>query len=265
VFEATAFFGQTAAYNPEILIFVPLGLFTTGVVGATAFRALRERSVRRADDERSPENPDAVLAAWLAFEVAGYFLISPYPAVRRLIGLGIAATLVGARAAARRIEAPEARAGVRVAVAFGAAVALLFFGADLCDARAREKLAARLVTRLPELTADPSRETRWYNGHWEIQYYLGRAGMQPVVADRSQIRPGDWLILTDGTAAPGLRFPADRFRQVDELVAVSASPWSTNPVYYDGPIPLRRQPETQVTALVFRATRDWISHLRIPR
>ena len=80
---------------------------------------------------------------------------------------------------------------------------------------------------------------------------------------RSQLRPQDWLILSEGTAATPLSFPADRFRQQDELVAVSASPWSSIPIYYDGPVPLRRQPETQASARIFRVTRDWVSQLQV--
>jgi hypothetical protein len=180
-----------------------------------------------------------------------------------VIGLGVAATLLAARAASPRVAERDARIGIRIAAAFGLALSTLYFGADLADARARRALAARIVDRLPQLGADPARETVWYNGHWELQYYLEQAGMRPVIAGRSQLRPQDWLILSEGTAAPPLSFPGDRFRQQDELVAVSRSPWSTIPLYYDGPVPLRRQPENQASARIFRVTRDWVSHLQV--
>jgi len=255
VFAAEGFFARLAAYNPEILIFVPLGLLVAGAVVAVAVRGLR----RTGEDGW----PDIVLVVWLLLETAGYFLISPYPAVRRVIGLGIAATLLTARAASLRTSEPDARTGVRIAVAFGLALGALYFGADLADARARRAFATRIVERMPQLGADSERETLWYNGHWELQFFLKQAGMRPVIAGRSQLRPQDWLILSEGTAAPPLSFPADRFRQQDELVAVSASPWSTIPVYYDGPVPMRRQPETQARARIFRVTRDWVSHLQV--
>ena len=192
---------------------MPLGLFVAGGIGAVALRGLRRAG---------PDGwPDRVLAVWLLLEIAGYFLISPYPAVRRVIGIGVAATLLAARAASLRVSEPDARAGVRIAVAVGLALGALYFGADLSDARARQALAARIVERMPQLGADSPRETVWYNGHWELQFYLKQAGMQPVIAGRSQLRPQDWLILSEGTAAPPLSFPADRFRQQDELVAVS--------------------------------------------
>jgi 4-amino-4-deoxy-L-arabinose transferase-like glycosyltransferase len=252
---AEGFFARLTAHNPELLVFVPLGLLSAGIFAAVALRALR--STRQAD-----RRPDLLLAVWLLLETAGYFLISPYPAARRVIGVGVAATLLAARTASPRSQEPEARGGIRVAIGFGALLSALYFAADLSDARARQALAARIAERVPQLGADAPRETVWYNGHWELQFYLARAGMQPVIAGRSHLRPGDWLILSEGTAPSPLSFPASRFRQQDELVAVSGWPWSTIPLYYDGPVPLRRQGEMQSSARIFRVTRDWVSQLQ---
>jgi hypothetical protein len=182
--------------------------------------------------------------------------------VRRVIGIGIAATLLAARSVAPRAQESEARGGIRTAIAFGALLSVLFFAADLSDARARRAMAARIVERMSQLGAGSGRESVWYSGHWEMQFYLAQAGMQPVIAGRSHLRPGDWLILSEGTAPSPLSFPASRFRQEDELLAVSRSPWSTIPIYYDGPVPLRRQPAMQSSARIFRVTRDWISQLQ---
>jgi hypothetical protein len=118
---------------------------------------------------------------------------------------------------------------------------------------------------MPRLRTGAPGETVWYSGHWELQYYLEQAGMQPVIASRSYLRPGDWLILSDGTAPSPLHFPASRFERVDELAAVSRSPWSTIPLYYDGPVPLRRQLDVQASARIFRVSRDWLSQLQSAR
>ena len=183
----SGFFARLAAYNPELLIFVPLGVFVAWTVVAVGSRGLRELAAAR-EGERDPR-PDRVLAVWLLLETAGYFLISPYPAVRRVIGIGVAATLLAARAASPRAQDPDARAGIRIAHRLRPLLSALYFTADLSDARARQALAARIVERMPQLGADPRRETVWYNGHWELQYYLEQAGMQPVIAGRSQLRP----------------------------------------------------------------------------
>ena len=190
--------------------------------------------------------------AWLLLELAGYFAISPYPAVRRVIGLGLAAALLGASLAARRAAERDARAGLRVATAFGLALAALYFGGELADARARRALLADVVARLPAQRARPA----WYTGHWEAQYYLEHAGLQPPIVSRSQLHPGDWLVMVEGVAGPQNVFPADALRRVHTLVARSPWPWSTLPRYYDGPVPLRRQPGQQSVARIFRVIRD---------
>ena len=142
-----------------------------------------------------------------------------------------------------RGDEPEARAGVRIAAVFGVALGMLYFGADLADARARRDLVVRAVERLPQLGADRARETVWYTGYWEVQFYAERAGMRPVVAGESQLRARDWLLYPLGVPGAPISFPFSDYRQEDELVATSASPWSTIFSYYDGTVPLRRQPE----------------------
>ena len=86
--------------------------------------------------------------------------------------------------------------------------------------------------------------------------------MRPVVAGESHLRPRDWLVLPDKVPRPPISFPEDFFRAEDELVATSASPWSTISVYYDGPIPLRRQPEPHAALRILRVTRDLVPRLQ---
>ena len=255
VFGGEGFFGRLAAYNPELFVFVPLGACVALAVGAAAAGSLRRGT---AGERRL----DRVLVAWLALELVGYYAISPYPAVRRVIGLGIAATLLGARAAARRKDAPDARAGVRIAVALGLALGLLYFGSDLADARARRELVARAERRLAELGADRERENLWFIGHWELQFYAERAGMRQVVAGESQLRPQDWVLLPAVAPRAPVALPASYFRREDELIATSAAPWSTISAYYDGPVPLRRQPESQEKLWILRVVRALVPQLQ---
>ena len=148
--------------------------------------------------------PERWLAAWLLLELAGFFVISPYPTVRRVIGLGIVATLLAARAASRQLGERDARAGVWVATAFGLALAALFFTSDLADARSRRSLVERVAQRLTRLGAPGPHSTIWYTGHWEMQFYGEQAGWKPVIAGRSRLRAGDWLVLPAGVDQPDI-------------------------------------------------------------
>jgi len=135
---------------------------------------------------------------------------------------------------------------------------MLYFGSDLSDARARRDVIARAIERLPQLGADRARETVWYIGYWEVQFYAERAGARPVVAGESQLRARDWVLFPLTVPSSSIAFPSSYFRQEDELVATSASPWSTISLYYDGPVPLSRQPEKHAVVLMLRVTRDLV-------
>jgi hypothetical protein len=253
LFAAEGFFTDLVAHNPELLLFLPLGLLTAGALGAAAWRL---RGAPETDSRAS-----RLLSVWLLLEVFGWFAIAPFPAARRAIGLGAAAALLGARSASLRGEDRDARAGMGIAAALGLLLGALYFGSDLADATARRDLALRAADRLVQLGADPSRETFWYAGHWELQYYAERAGMRAVVAGVSHLRARDWLVLPRGGALPPIHFPSSHFRQEDELTASSRSPWSTIPLYYDGPVPLRRRPEQPPALLLFRVKRDLVPQL----
>ena len=198
---------------------------------------------------------DLLLAAWLLLELAGYFVISPYPAVRRVIGLGIAATLVAARLAARRAGERDARAGVAIATGFGLALGALYFASDLSDALARRALIDRIERRLTRLGAPGAAGRIWYSGHWEMQFYGERKGWSPVIAGRSRLAAGDWLVIPAGVDQPRISYPPE-FRRLDALAAASRLPFSTIPSYYGSAVPLRRRQPAQVVAVIYRATAD---------
>jgi hypothetical protein len=227
--------------SSELFVFLPFGLCV-----AVALAGVARLQARAGHDLR----PDRVLVSWLLIELAGYFVISPYPAVRRLIGFGIAAALLAARSASLRAAEPDARSGARVAIAFGLALGVLFFGAELADARARRAVIARAVERLPQLGARADREAIWYVGHWELQFYAER-GAAP--ADRRRL-----AIATERLADPVLRRSAARDRLPARRLppagrARAVSPW-----------PGRRFLSTTTVSRRFTANRD-ADHIRIFR
>ncbi len=255
LFAGEGFFGRLAAGNPELFVFVPLGLLVAIGVASVAMRLLRGSAAR---DPR----PDRVLVVWLLLEIGGFFVISPYPAVRRVIGLGVAAAVLASRAASLREDAREVSTGVRIATAFGLALGLLYFGSDLADALARRGLVERAAQSFPQLGARNEHESRWYIGHWEVQFYAERAGMHPVVAGESRLQAHDWLLLPNDAPRQPVSLPAGYFRQEALLAATSASPWSTISAYYDGPVPLRRQPEIHASVRILRVSRDLVPWLQ---
>jgi 4-amino-4-deoxy-L-arabinose transferase-like glycosyltransferase len=242
-----AFFEQLLEFNPELVLFVPLGLAVLACIVCAALRTLR-------DPERADPRPDRLLVAWLLIELAGFFVVSPYPAARRLGGLAIAATLLGARLVFRRGDDRAARLGVRVASAFGLALAALYCVSELSDAWTRHALVGRIAERLPQLGAKPG-DTIWYTGHWEVQYYGEQIGWRPVIAGRSHLRRGDWLVLSTTAHQPRISYPPV-FQRVAVVGVRSPSVWSTIPTYYSAPVAIRQQIVPHAFARIYRLTDD---------
>jgi hypothetical protein len=156
----------------------------------------------------SPPRPirvNAFLLGWLALELVGYLMLSPFPAVRRVLGLVVVMALVAGRLASLTCRTPAARRGLWAVAAYSALLGLVVDGVDVLDARA-EQGAVEEAARLIRERDDGG--TVWYVGHWGFQYYAGREGMQPISAyappdgpipipPRSLLKEGDWLVLPE--------------------------------------------------------------------
>ena len=230
----------------ELLLFATLGLGVVASVGAAAVRRLRT----------APAPEDLFLSAWLAIEIAGFSILSPYPAARRVLGVSTVALLLCGRAARCALGAERARRAVRAPLALGLALAALYAASDLADALAgREAVAA--AERAIRSQDGPGDATVWYVGHWGFQFYAERAGMKPVAPGISQLRRGDWLVVPAGVHqqsmhAQGVSPPLARKR------VRSASPWSTQPWLYAGVFPIRPRSRALVRVSVHRVLEDLV-------
>jgi hypothetical protein len=213
------------------------------------------------------QGPDGrFLVLWLGLELAGSIALSPFPAVRRVLGLVVVLTLLAGRLArgdkaGGRLEEPshppvsQRTWLVWSLVAGNVALGLFYYAVDLRDAQA-EKQAAEEAARL--IRAHDG-GTIWYVGHWGFQFYAEHAGMVPVVPHHSQLRAGDWLVL------PGP--PIDRqhielkgtpTEHAFDVRVEDGLPLRTVVGYYGGAEPLTycRGPRLEVE--VRRVLADWV-------
>ena len=132
-----------------------------------------------------------MLAGWLLIEIVGYFALSPFSAVRRLIGVVFVLTLIAGRLA---VAAPRRTADA--VVAFGVLLGGGYATLDWADAYAEKDAAADIAAWIaPQRSTD---ETVWFCGHWGFQHYACRAGMVPVFPDETVVREGDWVVVPAG-------------------------------------------------------------------
>ena len=237
---------RLAGAAPEQLLFLILGLGTA----ASVLAVVRTRLAARA------EPADVFLVCWLALEIAGFAALSPFLAARRVVGVSLVALLLCGRAASR---SPRPVA-VGLPVAAGVALALVFAASDLADALAVRDSVAVAERELQQLGAEPGRESVWFAGGWGFAFHAQRAGMRPVVSGRSQLRRGDWLVTAQGISFLPLRLPGAPI-PIARADVRSASPWSTHPGAYLGPLALRPRAQAIIRLWFYRVQADFVPEL----
>jgi hypothetical protein len=213
-----------------------------GWIGALAFGAMIFAS------SRPPDRRGRFLAGWWLLELCGYFILSPWAAVRRVIGLSI----VGALVLARRIgPTPDSqtRSRVRYAAALSVGLGVMFQVIDTSDAVA-ERTAVEDTAR--QLAApDPGAEV-WYTGHLGMQFCADRAHWRRVVPGESRLPAGSRLVLPDRAyGRQSIELPVDAR---EEFILEVSTPWplQTIPAYYRGHKAIERSTGATVKMRVFR-------------
>jgi hypothetical protein len=209
----------------------------------------------------------AFLFCWLLLEVAGYLFLTPFPAVRRVLGVAVVLTVIVARLAARTCRTPERRRVVRALGLAGVALGLAYGGLDWQGARVQQQTAESAAAWV----RDHGGGRAWYIGHWGFQYYAERAGLRPVVTQYdplegaipfpppSRLRAGDWLVIPDSRlTAQGLRLEEDKLRLEARLVPPAPVRLRTVPCFYGGRTPLEHEEgEGALAVNVYRVTADF--------
>jgi hypothetical protein len=210
---------------------------------------------------------DLFLALWLLGEVAGFFLLTPFPAVRRLMGVVVVGTLLTGRLASRSCQGPARRGLVWAVSAAGILLGLTFYSVDMVDAFAEKRAAEEAA----KYVRDHDPEGRiWYAGHWGFQYYAEQQGMLPLVANDRQLKnqgsvlqSGDWVVIPDFLAGPPNRWghviaqqvyiDDPRYTRLVETREVEDSlPLATVMGFYGGQMPLHSHEGPRVRVRIYR-------------
>jgi hypothetical protein len=209
-----------------------------------------------------PNRTTWFLAGWLGLELVAYFVLSPFAAGRRVMGLGFVAAVAFFRAAAVLGRVKHVRPG-RWVLPYGIALGLGLFAIDAWDARPEKVLAETAAG----FVKDHGGGRTLFNGHWGFQYYCDREGMLPVVPGASQLEPGDWLVFPVvpddvGFYRPyhgGAKFRIDP-RYVTPEIEFTWRDWlsaQTIPTLYGGRYPVMGRDHPRLRVLVYRVVREW--------
>jgi len=213
---------------------------------------------------RSPfRRVDYFLILWLLLEVLGYFALTPFPAVRRVLGVMVVGTILAGRLAARTCRWRPRRALVWLAADSSILLGFLVYGVDVVDAYAEKNAAEEAAAYIREQEPDA---TIWYVGHWGFQHYAERAGMLPVVPDGarprvepSHLRQGDWLVKPSWRLNQQMVHVSDRHTECMAVMSFSDPlPLRTVANYYGGRSPLEHHEGPRVLLTIYRVSHDWV-------
>ncbi len=214
------------------------------------------------------------LIGWLLIELAGFYLLTPFGAVRRVMGIIVVVTLILGRLLAAN-RAPSLRVGLGLVsncdpsserqrwimryTALGILIGLIYAWTDYRDAVAERDALFAGVKLVREQSGDEPRI--WFAGHWGFQYYGETAGLQTLYPRESIVEAGDWLIVPEGprphSQSVQLAWPFVEKRGVVEIH--DSWPLSTNSIYYDGYMPMQRHDGYRLRIAVYRANQRFLA------
>ncbi|MBA4188978.1 MAG: hypothetical protein C0467_13355 [Planctomycetaceae bacterium] len=219
---------------------------------------------RTGNGPRQLWNADTLfVVGWVLLEVAGYFILTPFGAARRVIGLTVIGGLLVARTLGRVERIRPHRRPPEWVASFAIAAGVAVTAIDTLDAWP-EKVCAESAA---VVAADrPAGSTVWSVGHWGFQFYCERAGMKLLVPGETVLRPGDRLVLpiypADGFFRPHagsvpIKPPVWAVEPISEVVCDDAIAGQTIPNFYGGVDPVAGRAYPRLRVVVYRVTSAW--------
>lgn len=198
-----------------------------------------------------------VLTVWLLLEVLGFFMLTPFAASRRVMGLIVVFSLLIARLLSTTVRTEESLRTMRTLTVAGLVWSSLFAVTDIVDARI-EKVVPERVARSVR-AVDPG-ATVWFCGHWGVQYYAERAGLKMIDPDASELAVGDFLALPTGERPDAQRIllPPDAVRLVGRIDETAFWPLKTIGYFYGGGTPLAPHEGPRVSVEIYRVERAFV-------
>lgn len=225
-------------WTPTAVVFGVLGV----TVAISILASIRDHS----RELRSGPN-SRFLAGWLAIELIGYFALTPWPAVRRVLGIAIVSTLVVAGTSqATRFD----RRKVWFAVVCSIALALLYQAIEIENGTIERDAVSTIDARIRQVDSQPR---VWFTGHRGWQFFAERAGWQALDFRQSQLlRPGDWLVVPDSEfTGHRIQLP-ENSEEIETIEFQSRWRLGTIPWFYGTNAAIRRRDGPVLTAAIDR-------------
>lgn len=192
------------------------------------------------------------LCTWLMLELMGYFALSPFPAVRRVIGITLVFTFLAGRLLSKTSPLQEtSQRLLRSIVCFGISLGILFYSVDFLDAQAAKQIADEIKRRDWGLAKDA---THWHLTWWGLSYYADKQSLKQLALNQIIPKKGDIISVHNiEELVKDLKMHKELNLEVIETVNVGDGfPLRTTSNYYSGRTPMEHNQGPRVSILVYR-------------
>jgi hypothetical protein len=223
-----------------------------------------------------PRRDTLFLVLWLGLEGAFYFPMTDFPAVRRVLGIGVVLMLLLGRLAAATCRSRERRQVLAAVWAVGIALGLGHFALDCREAW----VIKRATETARDWIAEQGGGRTWYLGHWSFQFYAERLGMEPLVVDYnwhesylpegegikpaevalpepSRLRAGDWLVVPTRIDRQTMKMDEGQLRPEFSFFFDDPVPLRTIWNYYGGEAALEHHEGPRMEVTIYRVLTDF--------
>ncbi len=204
------------------------------------------------------------LIGWLGLEVAAFFPLTEFPAVRRVLGILIVMTLLIGRCASQYYRTADQRLRVYAIVLFNVLLGVALFTLDFRYAEVQRAGAAQAAEWVKQ--RDGGR--LWYTGHWGFQYYAEHNGMKPLVVEYearpglpepTHLEPGDWLVVPDERVNQQLfQLDPEDLHEMGRLTFDDPIPLHTLPAFHGWTVPVQHLEGPRLQIHIYQVQRAFV-------
>jgi hypothetical protein len=182
----------------------------------------------------------------------GYFALSPFPAVRRVIGITLVFTFLAARLLSKTQALKESSQNLlQLIICFGISLGVLFYSVDFLDAQASKQIAHEIKHKDWNIAKD---NTHWHLTWWGLSYYADKQGLKQLAINQTIPKKGDIISVHNiEELVKDLKMHKEIDLELLETVNVGDGfPLRTTSNYYSGRTPMEHNQGPRASVLVYK-------------
>ena len=240
---------------------VTLSLLAFGLVGMVIWTTVGISLWKLCRFSRNPsfaQRANWFIGLWLLLEIAGFCALTPFPAIRRVLGLFLVLCLILSRFTSRTIRIESNRKLLYGVIAFQILFGGLYWSVDYQGAVAQRRLAKDSKVWIETHSDNEKASSVWFTGHWGWQFYAERNGMLPLNPSVSRLKIGDWIVKPDQNVhQQEIKLPMEKLTLVHEMAFIDRLPFRTVATFYDGYTGFIHQQGPRLKVSIYRVDQDF--------